>query len=158
MAGGVNPSLSLKPLNTRVIKARRWCLISGKQREDKPSLPLPSVLLRLSMEGTVLNLGRNNHQITNKHPHLQRHSETMSDQLSKNPRPFRSDSESWKTRYPGCTVEFERWQATSAQPWDPHRPRSPSQISVHVQDRLLAFWQLGKGKSCCWNLDIRAHM
>lgn len=70
MAGGVNPSLSLKPLNTRVIKAKRWCLISGKQREDKPSFPLPSVLLRFSTEGMVLNLGRNNHQITNKHPHL----------------------------------------------------------------------------------------
>lgn len=37
MAGGVNPSLSLKPLNTRVIKARRWCLISGKQRETNPA-------------------------------------------------------------------------------------------------------------------------
>lgn len=70
MAGGVNPSLSLTPLNTRVTKARRWCLISGKQREDKPSFPLPSVLLRLSTEGSVLNLGRNNHQITNKDPHF----------------------------------------------------------------------------------------
>lgn len=135
MASGVNPSLNLKPRTQGSPRLDDGVSSQASRGRINPAFHYLLFHSDFQWKGRCSTWGGTTTKLQTPSPS---YSETMSNQLSKNPRPLRSDSETWKIRYPDCTIEFERWPATSAQPCDPHRPRSPSQISTRVQDLLLA--------------------